>query len=234
MSTATHVQPRPRRALLVEPHDDTRNLYRAYFQLARWRVEEAEDGRVALAVALTAPPDVIVSEARLPGLSGLDLCRELRADPATSQVPIVLILSDSQPSMRELALRSGADRVLVKPCLPEALEDELQRLTARTPLPAPPARVFTRATPHREPLPSPEGAKRRQTLVRAHQRQVTTTPPLAPPALVCPACDMRLSYLKSHVGGVSALHQEQWDYFRCPSGCGDFQYRHRTRRLRRL
>ncbi|MGE3512920.1 MAG: two-component system response regulator [Vicinamibacterales bacterium] len=231
MPAATHVQARPRRALIVEPHDGTRNLYRAYLQLSRWRVEEAEDGRVALAVALTAPPDVIVSEVRLPGFSGLDLCRQLRADPATSQVPFVFILSDSQPSIRDLALRSGADRVLVKPCLPEALEGELQRLVARTPVS--PTRLFTRATPHRE-LPSPEGARRRQTLVRAYQRQVTTMPPVPPPALVCPACDARLSYLQSHVGGVSALHQEQWDYFRCASGCGDFQYRHRTRRLRRL
>jgi hypothetical protein len=38
----------------------------------------------------------------------------------------------------------------------------------------------------------------------------------------------------SHVGGVNSLHREQWDYFSCPAGCGTFQYRQRTRRVRRM
>jgi hypothetical protein len=75
---------------------------------------------------------------------------------------------------------------------------------------------------------------RRVTLSRAHTRHDTTAPPMAPPTLVCPACDSQLRYLRSHVGGVSSRHSEQWDYFECLVGCGTFQYRQRTRKLRRV
>lgn len=44
-------------------------------------------------------------------------------------------------------------------------------------------------------------------------------------------CDRELRYLRSHVGGVSIKHSEQWDHFVCPTGCGRFEYRVRTRRL---
>jgi hypothetical protein len=73
----------------------------------------------------------------------------------------------------------------------------------------------------------------RRSLVRAHQRHETSTPPLTPPELLCPNCDRPLSYDRSHIGGVSERHQEQWDYFEC-GACGTFQYRQRTRKLRRL
>ncbi|MFN7917848.1 MAG: hypothetical protein U0Q55_21050 [Vicinamibacterales bacterium] len=75
--------------------------------------------------------------------------------------------------------------------------------------------------------------RRRATLTKQHQRFTTTTPPTPPPALLCPACDATLRYERSHVGGVSSRHQEQWDYYTCLT-CGTFQFRHRTRRLRRV
>ena len=52
--------------------------------------------------------------------------------------------------------------------------------------------------------------------------------------LVCPNCDRPLQYVRSHVGGVSARLSEQWDYYTCHGACGTFQYRQRTRRLRRV
>ena len=68
---------------------------------------------------------------------------------------------------------------------------------------------------------------------RQYQRYVTTAPPLVPPALRCPECDTGLLFEESYVGGVTQKFSEQWDRFRCPDGCGSFQYRHRTRQLRR-
>jgi len=69
-------------------------------------------------------------------------------------------------------------------------------------------------------------------LSRVHERRATSVPPLAPPALVCPACDAPMTYVTSRIGGVSERHPEQWDYFVCEHGCGTFQYRQRTRKLR--
>jgi hypothetical protein len=83
-------------------------------------------------------------------------------------------------------------------------------------------------------LKDSRGHLRRPTFSRAHIRHQTTEPPVAPPALVCPQCDQLLRYQRSHIGGVSARHVEQWDYYECSGGCGTFQYRQRTRKLRRV
>src|SRR5262249_44439898 len=69
---------------------------------------------------------------------------------------------------------------------------------------------------------------------RIHQRYVTLTPPLTPPALRCPHCERPLDYVNSQIGGVNASQPEQGDRFDCAAGCGAFHYRHRTRQLRRI
>jgi hypothetical protein len=71
-------------------------------------------------------------------------------------------------------------------------------------------------------------------LIRAHRRFDTSTPPVAPPLLCCPNCDQPLQYVSSHIGGVNARFSEQWDYYACHNGCATFEYRQRTRRLRRV
>jgi CheY-like chemotaxis protein len=56
----------------------------------------------------------------------------------------------------------------------------------------------------------------------------------AHPELLCPSCSHWLRYQHSHIGGVSDRHSEQWDYYVCSASCGPFQYRQRTRKLRRV
>jgi hypothetical protein len=73
-----------------------------------------------------------------------------------------------------------------------------------------------------------------KALSRTFHRHDTTKPPTAPPDLVCPVCDRRLVYQRSHIGGVSERHAEQWDDYECLAGCGVFQYRQRTRTLRKV
>ena len=75
---------------------------------------------------------------------------------------------------------------------------------------------------------------RKLMLSHAQFRRDTASPPTAPPALICPECDHVLIYKRSHIGGVSERHLEQWDYFECGGGCGQFQYRGRTRKLRKV
>src|SRR5689334_17034729 len=75
----------PMVALLVDGDPDTRRMYAEYLAQSSYLIDEAEDGREALAKALAATHDVIVTETRLPGISGLDLCVLLRQDPATRE-----------------------------------------------------------------------------------------------------------------------------------------------------
>jgi CheY-like chemotaxis protein len=209
----------PRLLLFVDPDPDTHDLYRQFLVPRRYIVEHAQDGRMALASALTRRPDVIVTEARVPGIDGISLCELLQKDPATRNVPILLLTADARPAIRDAALRVGATDVLVKPCLPDELWQALQRV---------------RDTPNAPIQRLPVEERLTRTVARRHQRYVTTTPPASPPPLRCALCDAPLTYDRSYVGGVTAKFAEQWDHYHCPRGCGEFQYRHRTRRVRHL
>src|SRR5439155_14738543 len=81
-------------ALLVDRDPDTRKMYAEYLRLSACDVDEAEDGREALAKAIARHPDVIVTETRLPGINGFDLCLLLRRDPSTTRISIVFVTGD--------------------------------------------------------------------------------------------------------------------------------------------
>jgi two-component system, cell cycle response regulator DivK len=230
---------RPPVALLVDPDADTRRLYAEFLKLSSCVIEESDDGRDALAKALSGRADVVVTDTRLPGINGFDLCLLLRHDDSTSAIPIVVVTGDAFAADVERAKSVGADAVLVKPCLPDTLLAEIRRLLELSAGHRERARA-TRAKMHDQVARSGRlvdrcnAASRRQMLRTAHARHDTTTPAVVPPALVCPVCDQPLQYVRSHIGGVNAHQPEQWDYFECAAGCGTFQYRGRTRKLRRV
>ena len=233
-----NVPPDPLRVvMLADSDDETRVMYGEYFRNSQVELEEARDGREALAKALARPHDVIVTETRLPGISGYELCELLRHDPATAATPIVVVTGEAYPANLDRARRAGADVVIVKPCLPDILLVEMRRLLAPSAgvleqSQEVPAGVADQMSGFREL--QLQGLTRRRALSRQFNRVDTTTPPAPPPALVCPICDRPLNYRRSHVGGVSERHREQWDYYECPDGCGSFQFRQRTRKLRKV
>ncbi len=206
--------------------------------LSSCAIEESADGREALALAISKHPEIIVTETRLPGINGFELCQLLRRDIATAATPIVVVTGDAFPSAKERAERAGADVVLVKPCLPETLTGEIRRLLARSAeLCARTGRTqqsLTATFAEANRLRAQAQESRRQAQSRIFVRLDTMTPPIPAPPLVCPECDLPLNYMRSHVGGVSARHPEQWDYYECSAGCGTFQYRERTRKIRRV
>jgi len=223
-------------ALIVDRDAETRKLFTECLTLSQCSVEEAADGREALAKAIARQPDIIVTETRLPGIDGLKLCEVLRRDATTCDIPILCVTGDVRQVDGVKA--AGADTVLLKPCLPDTLLDEVHRLLDRS------RELRHRARAIRDRLaaelqrarPAGDRADRTQRTIksRTYQRLETTEPPAAPPMLVCPQCDRPLRYLHSNVGGVSARHPEQWDYFECGNGCGTYQYRQRTRKLRKI
>jgi len=230
----------PPLTLIVDRDADTRKMYAEYLQMSACRIDEAEDGREALAKAIAARPDVIVTETRLPGIDGFALCSLLREEAATRTIPIVVVTGDAFDEHIHRAKNAGADSVLVKPCLPETLFAEIARLLdASTGLRGRVEAVreqTTRAMARSKDLIATSSAtKRRKAILnRAYSRFDTTEPPTLPPALFCPRCARTLRYRHSHIGGVNEHHAEQWDYFDCSAGCGTFQYRQRTRKLRRV
>src|SRR5438552_2861939 len=224
-------------ALLVDRDADTRQMYAEFLRQSAFEIEEAADGREALAKAISYRPAVVVTETRLPGMSGLELCRMLRTDPATRATPIIVVTADSVPTNVRLAEAAGADAILIKPCLPQDLAAEIRRLLSLSHELKARGRelrekVGTQRAKSQELIERSEANQRRVALSRMHQRGATTLPPITPAALRCPTCDQSMKYVTSQIGGVSERYPEQWDYFECPECRGTFEYRQRTRKLR--
>jgi len=208
--------------LLVDSDAGIRTRYRTALEQIGYDVDEAADGREALTIALNRRPAFVVTETRLAFIDGYDLCTLLRRDRETSDARIVVLSEDAHPLQSERARVVAADARLAKPCMPDMLVAEIQRLR--------PHRLAARQSNGHVPS-KPLASRRLRPAIKAFVRFDTTHPPLMPPPLHCPLCDGPLRYVRSHVGGVSSRHAEQWDYFECPS-CGAFQYRQRTRKLR--
>ena len=225
-------------ALIVDRDDDSRSLYTDYLQRHFWRVVGASGGPEALAKAISEHPDLVISETRLPGFDGLMLCELLRKDGTTAHVPIVVITGDTTAVNLAHATAAGADAVLARAVLPEALLDTMQQLLAHSrALRQQSTEVRARAGQQIARSGTVLGRIARQsprlTLKSALPRGDTVVPPIPPRSLRCPLCDGPLAYRRSHVGGVNVNNREQWDYFECPQACGRFVYRPRTRKLRR-
>jgi CheY-like chemotaxis protein len=217
----------PQLALVVDPDEDTQELYKAFLVPRRYVVAHAHDGRDALAKAIGDPPDVIITETDLPFIDGYALCQLLRSDPSTRNIPIVVVTADARTAAGQRARTAGADTVLVKPCLPESLFAEMETLRRR-----PRVTVVTSSPEENRTPPSDRPDRTGQS--KSYQRYQTTTPPVPAPTLRCPTCDAMLTYQYSYVGGVTRAFGEQWDHFECPNGCGQFQHRHRTRKVTRI
>ncbi len=130
VARAHPLRPLPTHVLVVEDHAPLREQVTALLQAAGHRVDEASDGRIALALALASPPDVLVLDLGLPGLGGLELCRRLRAKAAQPVPVLMLTARDSLPD-KLAGFDAGADDYLVKPFAGDELLARVQALARR-------------------------------------------------------------------------------------------------------
>ena len=114
-------------ALVIEDNDDVRNFLlqklQPYFQ-----VSTAADGLTGLRMAGETIPDVVVCDVNLPGLSGLEVVAQLRADWRTSHIPLVLLTARNAPEEQVAGVQAGADLYLTKPFNPTFLVESLRTL----------------------------------------------------------------------------------------------------------
>ena len=101
--------------LIVDDERDLRTLLDFNLRQAGWRTAQAESGAEALARARSLQPSVIVLDLNLPDVSGMDVCRLLRAEPETRDVPILMLTARGAESDRVQGLELGADDYLTKP-----------------------------------------------------------------------------------------------------------------------
>jgi CheY-like chemotaxis protein len=118
--------------LIAEAVPDERELYADYFAWSGFRVVTAESGRATLARAADRVPDVISAAFDLPDLDGAALCSALRSNPATANVPVILLATRASSDDIARARAAGCADVLLKPVLPEQLLLEARRRVPRS------------------------------------------------------------------------------------------------------
>jgi len=119
--------------LVVDDEPSLRRLLRTALERAGYGVLEAADGPQALLLARAEQPALILLDVALPGLSGLEVCRRLRAEPANSRTPVLLISGVLPPNEATKLAEAGASGWLTKPFTPATLLERVEALlTART------------------------------------------------------------------------------------------------------
>lgn len=117
--------------LVADDDRDTRELYRACFDTSGYGTAEAITGMQALAAAVEIVPDVLLTDYVLPDLDGVAVAQRLKADPRTAGIRILMVTGYSTPDLERRAFEAGIERVLLKPCLPQAVMREVARSLAR-------------------------------------------------------------------------------------------------------
>ena len=131
--------------LVVEDEDDIRNLVVHQLEREGWPTRGAATGAEALEIARRTPPVLVVLDLMLPGLSGTEVCRRLRAEPDTRDVPIIILSARGEEIDRVVGFEVGADDYVTKPFSPREL---VLRVRA----------VLRRGTTPPEPAPNGAGA----------------------------------------------------------------------------
>jgi DNA-binding response OmpR family regulator len=119
------------RILIVEDDPDIAHLVARYLDKAGFSTERAANGRDALHAIAAKPPDLLVLDLMLPQVDGLEICRTLRANSATSGLPIIMLTARAEESERIVGLELGADDYLAKPFSPGELVARVRALLRR-------------------------------------------------------------------------------------------------------
>ncbi|MEX2644854.1 MAG: response regulator [Gaiellaceae bacterium] len=108
----------PARILICDNEDALRELVRATLAPDGHQIIEARDGDESLEAARRELPDLIVLDMMMPGRTGLEVLRELRADPRLGATPVVMLTARTQLADEQAAVDAGADRFVGKPFSP--------------------------------------------------------------------------------------------------------------------
>jgi two-component system, cell cycle response regulator DivK len=125
-----HVEPSSepaRTVLIVEDQIEMRAIASAYLERQGYRVLTTDNGTDAVRQARAEHPDLIFMDVSIPGMDGIRATAELKRDPATRGIPVVIVTAHPYGSVGKRAVDAGCDGWLNKPCDPRRLLQEVQR-----------------------------------------------------------------------------------------------------------
>jgi two-component system phosphate regulon response regulator PhoB len=117
--------------LIVDDEEDVLELLRYNLSKEGYGIETASSGEEALTKARAKPPDLIVLDLMLPGVDGLEVCKRLKSEDKTEQIPIVMLTAKGEESDIVTGLELGADDYVTKPFSPKVLIARIRRILHR-------------------------------------------------------------------------------------------------------
>ena len=118
--------------VVIEDEETARKLLSTHLANAGYEALTAESGETGLKLVRSSLPDLVVLDLMLPGIDGLAVCRELKGDPSTAWIPIMVVSGKGEEADVVQALELGADDYMTKPFSPKILLSRIKALTRRT------------------------------------------------------------------------------------------------------
>ena len=119
------------RIVIADDDSDIRELVVFKLRLEGHDIVPVENGSLAVAACRESPPDLVILDVMMPGMSGLEAARALREDEATSDVPIMMLTARAHESDVDEGFAAGANDYIVKPFSPRELAARVDALLAR-------------------------------------------------------------------------------------------------------
>jgi DNA-binding response OmpR family regulator len=116
--------------LLIEDEPNIIEAIRFILSREGWRVDTHSNGEDAVSIVREKTPDVVILDVMLPGRSGYDILREMRDDPALTDLPVLMLTARGQSRDREMAERAGVSRFMTKPFSNSEVLDAVRALRA--------------------------------------------------------------------------------------------------------
>lgn len=117
-----------KRILVIDDQPDEREIQAAMLGHLGYTVETAEDGETGMKIAAESPPDMILLDVAMPRLDGFAVCRSLREEPGTAEVPILFFTASVVGDLEDRARDAGATGIMVKPLDPHQVAARIAEL----------------------------------------------------------------------------------------------------------
>jgi CheY-like chemotaxis protein len=114
--------------LIIDDQDDEREIQRALLTHRGYHVLDAADGASGLAAALEFVPDLVILDVAMPRMDGFEVCRAIRADTRTSQIPVLFFTASVVVDLEAQILTAGGNGVLVKPTDPHEVAEKVRSI----------------------------------------------------------------------------------------------------------
>jgi CheY-like chemotaxis protein len=117
--------------LIAEDERDIRDLIAFTLQFAGYQVVTANNGEEAYQQTVKELPDLVLTDVRMPKMTGYEACKLIKNDPATQHIPVVFLSAKGQEAEVQTGLNSGGDEYLLKPFAPDELTRKVAEILGR-------------------------------------------------------------------------------------------------------